>query len=56
LNTTPFNSHYEFASTSMASMAIDESFNGAPYDATDDASEIENVVVAGAGPAGLMLA
>lgn len=40
----------------MAPMAIDESFNGPPYSATDDVPEIENVVVAGAGPAGLMLA
>jgi len=40
----------------MAPMAIDASFNGRPYDVTDDISEIEDVVVAGAGPAGLMLA
>ena len=40
----------------MAPMAIDESFGRAPYDTTDGVSEIENVVVAGAGPAGLMLA
>jgi NADPH-dependent 2,4-dienoyl-CoA reductase/sulfur reductase-like enzyme len=43
-------------STIMAPMAIDENFNGTPYDAADDDSETENVVVAGAGPAGLMLA
>jgi NADPH-dependent 2,4-dienoyl-CoA reductase/sulfur reductase-like enzyme len=40
----------------MAPMAIDENFNGTPYNAVDDDSEIEDVVVAGAGPAGLMLA
>jgi ribulose 1,5-bisphosphate synthetase/thiazole synthase len=39
----------------MAPMAIDESFNGVPYSAIDDAPEMEDVVIAGAGPAGLML-
>lgn len=40
----------------MAPMAIDENFNGSPHDATDDVPGVEDVVVAGAGPAGLMLA
>jgi NADPH-dependent 2,4-dienoyl-CoA reductase/sulfur reductase-like enzyme len=40
----------------MAPMAIDESFNGARYSTADDVPEIEDVVVIGAGPAGLMLA
>jgi NADPH-dependent 2,4-dienoyl-CoA reductase/sulfur reductase-like enzyme len=40
----------------MAPMAIDEGFNGTSFDSVDEASEIENVVVVGAGPAGLMLA
>ena len=40
----------------MAPIAIDESFSETPYDAADGVPEIENVVVAGAGPAGLMLA
>jgi NADPH-dependent 2,4-dienoyl-CoA reductase/sulfur reductase-like enzyme len=39
----------------MAPIAIDESFNKSPYDIADD-PEVENVVVVGAGPAGLMLA
>jgi NADPH-dependent 2,4-dienoyl-CoA reductase/sulfur reductase-like enzyme len=40
----------------MAPIAIDQNLSGNSYDATDDIPEIENVVVAGAGPAGLMLA
>jgi hypothetical protein len=55
-NHTSSSSHQTFVSTIMAPMAIDENFNGTPYDAADDDSETENVVVAGAGPAGLMLA
>ena len=39
----------------MAPIAIDESSNETPYDIADD-PEVENVVVVGAGPAGLMLA
>jgi hypothetical protein len=56
LNHTSSNSHYTFVSIIMAPMATDENFNGTPYGAAGDDSEIENVVVAGAGPAGLMLA
>ena len=40
----------------MAPMAIDENFNGSMSDVVNGNVEVEDVVVAGAGPAGLMLA
>lgn len=40
----------------MAPMAIIESFTGSTHIHVDDNVEVEDVIVAGAGPAGLMLA
>lgn len=40
----------------MAPMAIDESFTGLTHSEINGNVEVEDVVVAGAGPAGLMLA
>jgi len=40
----------------MAPMAVDQSFTELAHDDTNGNVEVEDVVVAGAGPAGLMLA
>lgn len=40
----------------MAPMAIDESFSGTITSDVDGGDAVEDVVVVGAGPAGLMLA
>jgi ribulose 1,5-bisphosphate synthetase/thiazole synthase len=40
----------------MAPMAINESITGSTHIDVDGNVEVENVIVAGAGPAGLMLA